>query len=60
MPKLSGVSPAIALVEHVPRVQAEPGADHQPHRHAVEDEADEELDEAAGHGAGDHAVDEWP
>ena len=41
-------------MEDVPRVEAQARADHEPHRHAVEDETDDELDEAAGHGAGEH------
>src|SRR5207253_3170272 len=38
-----------ALVEHVPGVEAEPGADLQRHARPVEDEAGVQLDETAGH-----------
>ena len=37
-----------ALVEHVPRVEAEPGADLQRHAHAVEDQAGVELQRGGG------------
>ena len=46
-----------ALVEHVPRAEAERRADLQRHAHAVEEQAGVELQESTGHGL--HDADEW-
>ena len=49
-----------ALVEDVPRIETEAGADLQRHARAVEDEAGVELDEAAGRAVhGPHGRGNW-
>ena len=48
VPNESPVSFGDALVEDVPRVEAEVGLDHQRHADAVQDQAGEELDQASG------------
>ncbi len=48
-----------ALVEHVPRIEAEVRTDHQGERNAVEREAGEQLDEPPEHHRLQHCL-YWP